>query len=865
MRKLLKQNLIFSLCLALALPAGAADWPGFKRDMRRTGFSREQAYPALTPAWTYANIQGEIRSSPVVAGGKVFIGGRDGSVWAFHADSGLVAWQYSTQGYVDAVPAVAEGIVYVPSLDGNLYAFYQENGEEPLWTYNSGSKDMSSPVVVNGIVYWTTGHPGTVLLAVNAKTGGLVWQQDISDNSLSSPAVESGVVAVGSNDGQVYAFDAATGASRWSAETDGRMEFASLAGDGQGYFYAVAGGDDGRLFAWDALTGVAKAGFPVTLVDVSAQAFGKPGSEVSSVAVANGKIFVAMTGVTAPDTVELQLFCRSAADGSEVWAPQVIGTPPETLSYTSTPAVANDVVYVGSGDGNLYAFNAADGNLISATDLDGPMLASPAVANGRVFAATLDGRVIALQAQSVAAIASPTDNAIVGGTITVRGLAAGPAFQNYTVEYGVGESPASWTPLVSPQAAQINEESALTQWDTSALAPQVYSLRLSVASGGVSPPESTAYSTFEVDPTYARNFVEAGGAEDVAAPDGTKVAVTPGALAQNDFVTVRKSTNPSSSVPEGAAPTGAFRRVAFDMSSTLPAPVTLTVPYKESEVEGVSPASLKLFRWTGTGWEVAPASVVDMAAQTVSAPITAPGLYKAFESRAVSTDQDFTYTHPDGAEVYVPAGAFSQSDHVNLTRHTSGDFLNVRLPANLVGLPSAWEFTTGSSSTKFLKKVTIKLPYDESLLNGAPASRLRIFLWDPDRRTWGLVNGSRVDLNAKKVIAQVSHFSIYRAMAYLSAGPMLEKDKVYTYPNPARGDTVVFKTFLGDDASIAIEVFNVAGEKIARMTNEGTAGNVIETPWDISSIASGVYIYRIEAKNAAGGRAEVTKKLAVIH
>ena len=64
---------------------------------------------------------------------------------------------------------------------------------------------------------------------------------------------------------------------------------------------------------------------------------------------------------------------------------------------------------------------------------------------------------------------------------------------------------------------------------------------------------------------------------------------------------------------------------------------------------------------------------------------------------------------------------------------------------------------------------------------------------------------------------------------------------------------------------MAIDVYNVAGEKVARLTKENCpAGLTSEIAWNIRDIASGVYVYRVQAESASG-RKTVTKKLAVIH
>jgi len=94
---------------------------------------------------------------------------------------------------------------------------------------------------------------------------------------------------------------------------------------------------------------------------------------------------------------------------------------------------------------------------------------------------------------------------------------------------------------------------------------------------------------------------------------------------------------------------------------------------------------------------------------------------------------------------------------------------------------------------------------------------------------------------------------------------LLSFDKVYTYPNPATGGKLNFKYYLGDNADVTVDVYNIAGELIAHLANPGgQAGLFSEIEWNMSGIASGVYIYRVEAKSASGSK-DIKKKLAVIH
>jgi outer membrane protein assembly factor BamB len=66
----------------------------------------------------------------------------------------------------------------------------------------------------------------------------------------------------------------------------------------------------------------------------------------------------------------------------------------------SSPAVASGTVYIGSGDGNVYALNAATGALDWSYTTGGPVDSSPAVASGTLYVVSQDGNLYALSAAS---------------------------------------------------------------------------------------------------------------------------------------------------------------------------------------------------------------------------------------------------------------------------------------------------------------------------------------------------------------------------------------------------------------------------------------------------------------------------------
>jgi len=72
----------------------------------------------------------------------------------------------------------------------------------------------SSPAVANGVVY--VGSNDNNVYALNARTGAKLWSYATGNEVIRSPAVANGVVYVGSLDQVVYALNASTGAKLWS-------------------------------------------------------------------------------------------------------------------------------------------------------------------------------------------------------------------------------------------------------------------------------------------------------------------------------------------------------------------------------------------------------------------------------------------------------------------------------------------------------------------------------------------------------------------------------------------------------------------------------------------------------------------------
>jgi outer membrane protein assembly factor BamB len=167
------------------------------------------------------------------------------------------------------------------------------------------------------------------------------WKFKTGDHVVASPAVVAGVVYIGSVDTNFYAIDAESGVEKWRFTTGGPIRSSAAVLDGVVYFSSR----DGLLRA------------------------------------------------------------LKAEDGSELWNFRIANTN-QTESFDnwdyfdSSPAVVDGVLYVGSGDTNIYAVDARTGQQIWKFPTKRRVASSPAVVDGVVFCGSLDGYMYAISAET---------------------------------------------------------------------------------------------------------------------------------------------------------------------------------------------------------------------------------------------------------------------------------------------------------------------------------------------------------------------------------------------------------------------------------------------------------------------------------
>ncbi|MEM7010690.1 MAG: PQQ-binding-like beta-propeller repeat protein, partial [Verrucomicrobiota bacterium] len=192
---------------ALAFPVFViADWPAYRADASRSGYTTESIPNQLTlrwvhraqhaprPAWpTSDRIDFDLAFQPIIMGDLIIFGSSvDDQVRAIDAATGELRWRFFTGGPVRFAPFGWKDRIFVASDDGFLYALGLDSGEE-IWKFRAGPTDemvlgnermiskwpaRGGPVVRDDVVYLSAGiwpSDGVHLHALDAETGKPVW------------------------------------------------------------------------------------------------------------------------------------------------------------------------------------------------------------------------------------------------------------------------------------------------------------------------------------------------------------------------------------------------------------------------------------------------------------------------------------------------------------------------------------------------------------------------------------------------------------------------------------------------------------------------------------------------------------------
>ena len=259
---------------------------------------------------------------PAVGDRLIYISGIDGYLYAIDKSTGLfdeTGWRRPDdppEGPLDDMPPLVSGpafdresnIVVVGSEDGRLYAYEATTGE-PRWSFETGGKIWSTPVIHRGVVYF--GSHDRSIYAVSVRDGLLEWRYTTGGIVAGKPLIFRDMVVAGSFDKKLYAIDADSGSLRWELEGDHWFWAGAVANDRTIFAPSM----DGNIYAVD------RGGKLLWKYDVGSPIVSRPSLMLGSLAVAgkNGRVSLLDTS---PSGSEADLLIDSEFVGDvEIRAP----------------------------------------------------------------------------------------------------------------------------------------------------------------------------------------------------------------------------------------------------------------------------------------------------------------------------------------------------------------------------------------------------------------------------------------------------------------------------------------------------------------------------------------------------------------
>jgi len=283
------------------------------------------------------------KSSAVVSGDSLYVGSDAGFIFCASLD-GDERWRYGVRDQhrgVHATPLVQDGKVIAGAYDGYLYAVDATDGtlvweQRPgQWIGSSAVGDPERDRLFVGVEF---GESGGKLCCVRASTGDTIWEAVGRGYIHSSPVLDAprGQVLVGCNDYTLYAFDAETGAKRWSYLTGGEIKSNPVV-SAEGVAFATS--FDGWLYALDAATGR-----PLWKRRLGHSLYFTP---------------LCMGDMVIVGSYSARVVALERATGHVRW----VATTGERV-VGGAAAIGDSMVAVGSADGCVYIFDAVTGETL---------------------------------------------------------------------------------------------------------------------------------------------------------------------------------------------------------------------------------------------------------------------------------------------------------------------------------------------------------------------------------------------------------------------------------------------------------------------------------------------------------------------
>ncbi len=320
--------------------------------------------PSSIKAIWAAETEDEIRGTPMLSNGTLYVGSYDNNLYAFDAATGEAKWKYASDGGITGKAASFENNIYFGSEDKRLHVVSSRSGKV-VWTHYTDGPVRSSPRIAQGHAF--IGSDDGFLHAVNTSTGRLSWKVDVGSPVRSTPFVTEEYAFFGSEAGDFTCVDF-RGDTRWRFKAKRAITSSPIVAEESVIFTSM----DGTLYALEAKSGWAIWRFRL----------GK--GSISTPFVDDNLIYVG-----AADNV---IYCVDMRSAKEIWRYET------EHQVAGSPIIHQGALYCGSVDSHLYCLDAKNGHLRWKFETGGAITGNPIAHEDMIFIGSTDKSIYAIPA-----------------------------------------------------------------------------------------------------------------------------------------------------------------------------------------------------------------------------------------------------------------------------------------------------------------------------------------------------------------------------------------------------------------------------------------------------------------------------------
>lgn len=342
--------------------ANKSDWPLARGDAQSTGRAPHSLPENLQVRWEFKADEA-IETTPVIGGGRLFVGDVMGQVYALDQATGKELWRRDFDTGFLASAAIADDLVVIGDIDGNLYALDVKTGEQ-RWKQTTEGEISGAPAFFKESVLVTSQDGKLHCFALQDGTPRWAYQTD--DQIRCSPTVAGDRTFLGGCDGQLHVVDLNSGQSAGDPLPLGGPTGSTPSVRGEMAFLPIM---DGAVLAFDW-----KAHEEVWRYEDEE----RPQEYRNSAAIADQLVIVS--------SQYKQVAAISMETGKRVWS--------HTLRRRAdaSPVVAGNDVWIAATDGRLIRLSLKDGTDEKwSYEVRGAFLAGPAIAGDELFIADDEG------------------------------------------------------------------------------------------------------------------------------------------------------------------------------------------------------------------------------------------------------------------------------------------------------------------------------------------------------------------------------------------------------------------------------------------------------------------------------------------